>query len=143
MGKFEDWKYKEYQKPLSNHCFDLENTGKELNKEEAKKVEKLLRKREKLLEQYKKICSKLDPLLCMKRETLEELQETNQTLCQIEGHRLSMELGEYYDYESYYYLTCLICGEKIYESELTPNDIVVDEDMDNLQRVKIKLKNKS
>ena len=78
-----DWKMKACDDMLNtSHAWGLENSFKELTKDEEDKVDKLFSKRENLIEEYKELVEQLKPLLDSECEIWEDIQGINKRICE-------------------------------------------------------------
>jgi len=141
-----DWKMQACDDMMNtSYAWGLENSFKKLTKDEEDKVDELFNKRKKLIEEYKELVEQLKPLLDSECELWEDIHDINKEICEIEGHRLSKKMKEEMEPDGYgtwmtlgYSRTCLICGSKFTTAK--ENDVVVKGEIDNLERVKIKVK---
>ena len=130
MGITEDWKVSSLIKE-EQRDFGLNKVFPQLTKEEDSKREELFDLRATVIEKYKQIREALEPLLEEERNIWSSLEDLNNNICEIEGHRLSEKSEEDVEYEGYtrisngYYRECLICGKRIYKRDLTDKDAVV------------------
>ena len=130
-GIKEDWKISSLISEKESD-FGLNNLFPKLSEKEEIKRDKLFKQRELLISKYKRLAEQLEPLIVLERNMWEELVKLNESICEVEGHRLSEESTREYDIDDYghhvgigYYRTCLICGKKIYKAGLKENDVVV------------------
>lgn len=144
---FKKWQAKYFleQRP---HTFGLKNNIKTLTEKESEQLQTLSDKRDELIEEYKKLSTQIQPLLEQLQPLLEKenqvwdnLEQINQDICQIEGHRLSEKVEITKDSDGYggnlyfKYRKCLICDERIYETNISKDDVVVKGESDNPKRL--------
>lgn len=120
-----DWKVKLAIEEMngSKVTFGLTHTFPILEKKEEIQVAGYFEKRKKLLAKYLDLRERTSELLKQQAEIYNEISQISDAICAIEGHRLSKEVA-YLD--EFPYRTCLICGQKIFEKDLSPNDTVVN-----------------
>ena len=130
MGIVEDWKISSLIKEEPKD-FGLNKVFPQLTKNEDLKRDELFDLRATIIEKYKQIRETLEPLLEEERDLWSSIEDLNNNICEIEGHRLSEKSEEDVEYEGYtrisngYYRECLVCGKRVYKRSLADKDAVV------------------
>lgn len=147
--EYDDIEYKRWINKI-NHNFGMENMPKKLSEDEEAEIRQLHAQRGTLMDRYENICHKIEPfyskierLLAIEKEIWESLECVNRRICEIQGHLLSEKIdGDYDDEvcEYYYYRICQLCGKKVYEEGINPNDIVnTAKEFTSPKRIKLSL----
>ena len=128
-GKLPVWKINSLLQENESE-FGISNDFPKLSKQEEEKLDKRFNRREELIKKYKELSEELKPLLKIENEVWKELYSLNNSICEIEGHRLSdvfevIEDDGYGRPERYYARECIICGKYITASTIKYNDVVV------------------
>lgn len=112
--------------------FGINNVFPKLSEKDEAEQNQLFAERALLIEKYEKLRKELLPLLAIENQMWQNIVDVNDMICELEGHRLSIEAEWEYDIDDYghyhkigYYRTCLVCGKRVYETNLTARDVVV------------------
>ena len=129
-GIKEEWKIKDILKEKEED-FGLDNSLPEIKEYESKRLEILFKKRQEIIEKYNEIRPILTELLSKEETLWNELENTGQEICSLEGHRLSQIAHPVHNTDGYnrgytvWYRKCIICGKEISQAMMHYTDCVV------------------
>lgn len=130
-----------------NRNFGLTHEFKELDSKEEEKIDLLFEKREELVEKYAELYEQFQIILNKEYNIWKEIREINNKICEMEGHRLEEKSEEMIDDDGYggfisfgFSRRCLVCGKRVNERDIKPEDVVVKGTAESIERPKIKTK---